>query len=185
MTDDLDVMLKNLDININAAVRRAAAEIGEKIQEEYEAIITKFYMSYDPKMYDRTYSLYEGAKGVGGYGKYQRQLMKNMYECGINVGAENYSGNPYAKNPPHGLDVDPSIVFPNAWDLGRHGFSSWNVRLNHMRANESGAKPWRVRRTPKNSTPPKKKMAEAFKKYDNEAYVNGVIIKHIGDLGGL
>ncbi len=107
-----------------------------------------------------------------------------MYECGIYVGAEIYSGNPYVKDPPHGLDADPSKVFPNAWDLGRHGFSSWNVRLNHMKANESGGKSWRVKRIPKNSTPPKKKMAEAFKKYDNANYVFGVITNHIGELGG-
>lgn len=185
MADEFDALLKNLEINVNTAVSRAAAEIGEKIQDEYEIVITKFYADYKPIMYERTYSLYEGAKGVGGYGKYHRQLEKNMYECGINVGAENYSGNPYVKNPPHGLDMDPSIVFPNSWELGRHGFSRYNVRKQHETATKETY--WHVKRIPQNYNKggqPRKKMDEAFKKYDNEAYVNSVIIKHIGNLGG-
>lgn len=184
MADELDVILHNLDININAAVRRAAIEIGEKIQDEYENTITQFYMAYDPIMYDRTDSLYKGSKGVGGIGKYYKQLSKNNYECGINVGAENYSGNPYVKPYPHGLEMDPSIVFPNAWDKGMHGFSSYNVRQQHKGKKKGDKSYWSVKHTPPRTAKPKSKMNKAFKKYDNAGYVFGVIEKYLGELGG-
>ena len=188
MADEFDVILKKLEVNVNTAVSRAAAEIGENIYIEFENVITKFYMDYTPVMYERTYSLIEGAKGAGGYGTYHKRLQKNMYECGINVGAENYSGNPYAKNPPHGLDMDPSIVFPNSWELGRHGFSRYSIRKHNETADDEHY--WHVRNVPVNyhyrqNGVPRKHMDNAFKKYDNESYTNGVIIKHIQDLGGL
>lgn len=185
MADDFDFILKDLSINVNAAVRRAAVEIGEEIQNEYEIAITKFYSDFDPNMYDRTYSLYEGSKGVGGLGVYQRQLSKNMYECGINVGPENYSYNPYVKPYPHGLEMDPSIVFPKAWDSGIHGFTSYTVNMQHKNASKD--KYWKIKRKsiPKKSSPPKKIMDVAFKKIDNQGHCEQVIIKHMQGLGGL
>lgn len=186
MADEFDALLQNLNINLNTAVRRAAVEIGEKIQDEYETAITNFYADYDPQLYDRTYSLYEGAKGIGGYGTNIKQLAKNMYECGITVGAENYSYNPYSKPYPHGWDADPSMVFPNVWDLGRHGFSSYNVRKAHAGKDKNDPKYWKIKKSsvPKNSTPPKRVMDQAFKKYDNQDYVFGVLKKYISEIGG-
>ena len=187
MADEFDAILKDINININTAVKKAAQEIGTKIQDEYEIAITNFYMAYSPILYERTYSLYEGAKGVGGYGKYQKQTSKNEYDCGINVGAENYSGNPYTTPYPHGLEMDPSIVFPNAWDKGRHGFSSYNVRIKNKDKVRDDPNYWKIKKkhVPQNSTPPKQTMNYAFKKIDNYDYCTGLILKYLAAAGGI
>ena len=116
----LDAIVQDVEMNVNAGIRRAAVKIGTMIQEGYEIAITAFYSDFSPIMYDRTYSLYEGAIGVGGYGVYYKQLEKCSYECGIRVGGEYYSYDPYVKEPPHGLALGPGDIFPNAWQ-GDHG----------------------------------------------------------------
>lgn len=185
MNGDFDFILKNVEINVNTAVRRAAVEIGDLIHKDFIVAINKFYNSYKPKVYSRTYSLYQGEKGVGGRQIYQRQLSKNNYECGIYVDASNYMGNPYIKNPPHGLEMDPSIVFPSAWDKGVHGFTSHTITLQHRNASKENY--WHIRRNsaPPKDTPPSRRMKDSFKKIDNYGFVSGVIGKYIKSLGGL
>ena len=161
------IKIKNLDVSVGWAVRRAGQEIGEAIQEIFETAITKFYMAYPPRVYDRTYSLYEGAIGAGGRGIYIKKSGQYGYDCGIEVGSEFYSYNPYVKNPPHGLEMSPERVFPEAFDRGVHGFTSYSLKRPKDDKWRS-----RIRRSaPPKSSPPVKYLKSEFKKIDNADYV--------------
>lgn len=175
---NMKIVIKNPDVTVGWPIRNVAREIGEKIQGDFEAAITKFYIGYSPKLYERTYSLYEGAIGVGGRGKYINKVGKYAFECGIEVGAEFYSGNPYVKNPPHGRDMSPDIVFPSAFDKGIHGFTTYTIGAVHKNQ-VKGDKYWKMPRAsaPRKTTPPKTLLNMSFKQVNNQEYIYGKVFE--------
>lgn len=178
------IELKNIEINLNTAVQHAAKEIGEEIQDIYETAITKFYGSYSPRMYKRTYSLYEGAKGVGGYGVFQKRISKYNYDCGITVDPSNYSSDPYVKDPPHGLEMTVENVFERSFAKGIHGFTS--KERSKMNADKRKGDYGYLKQAPKKlSPPPLNNMNLKFKQIDNFNYVFGKLEAAIDSLGGL
>lgn len=184
MANTPKIVIKNLDTKLGWCLRRTANEIGTRIQDDFEKAITKFYMDYEPTWYDRTYSLYEGAVGVGGRGKYIKKSGKYGYDCGIEVGSEFYSYNPYVKDPHHGKEMSPDEVFPNAFEYGRHGFSSYTMRVVHKNQSKD-AKWWRLKKKhiPKVSTPPIKSLNASFKQVDNSNYVFEKLYQAFEDAG--
>lgn len=178
------IVIKNLDVNIGAALGKAAREIGEKIQDQYESAITKFYMSYSPKVYDRTYSLYEGAIGIGGRGVYVKKSGKYGYDCGIDVGPENYSYDPYIKDPLHGKQMSVGEVFPQAWEKGVHGFTTGTVAKVH-KTQSKDTKWWSIKHknVPPKSQPPIRIMDASFKDIDNAEYVFGKLYSALDSAG--
>ena len=178
-----DITLRgSIEANVNAAVRRVAVVIGNEIHEAYNTAINNFYSDYSPRIYDRTGALKDqGAKGVGGRDKNYKQLFKGCYEAGITVGPENYEGNPYEKPYPHGLEMNPSIVFPMAFERGIHGFTKVTVsRYNKDKSKGNGY--WFVRKKsrPKKSSSPKKEVRAKFEEITDSDRVIGMIKKELG-----
>lgn len=178
------IVIKNLDANLNIAIRNAAREIGEKIYSAFGNSVTKFYASYSPNWYDRTYALLKQSyMGVGGKDVFYKKSGRYGYNCGLGVGAENYSGNPYEKDPHHGAYMTPDIVFPMAWDKGIHGFNTYTIRKVH--ADKTREYYWRLNRkyVPKNSKPINSIMRTAMKEIDNAEYIYEVLYNALDAVG--
>ena len=97
----------------------AAYEISFEIEKAYESAIDAFYASYTPRLYDRSYSTYEGSDSHSNYKKHipETKDMKeigNIIEAtaGIKVSSE-YVNAPY-KDP-----ID--YVFERTYLRGIHG----------------------------------------------------------------
>ena len=185
------IIIKNLDVKLGWCLRRAAKEIGEKIHEEYDKAIKHFYDSYERKTdrygrywYERTYSLYKGAFGVGGRNVFMKKSSRYGYDCGLEVGHEFYDGNPYEKNPPHGKEMTPEIVFPDAFNLGRHGFSSYTVGKVHKNQSKNNGW-WKITKksVPQNTTPPIKLFNASFKQINNGDYIFDKLYKALDEAG--
>lgn len=160
------ILIKNL-VNVETAVKRVAVKIGDQIQDAYESAITKFYSDYSPHIYERTYSLYEGSKGVGGYGVNYKKTGKFMFDAGINVDPSNYSGDPYVKSPPHGLAMSVDEIFSRSFEKGIHGFTSYE-RSQYNKDKKKGDWNYMKWSAPKKSSPPINKMNADFKKIANQ-----------------
>lgn len=165
------IKLKDGGKPLGWAMKDAANHIGNKIGAEYENAINVFYRSYYPARYERTDSLYQGEMGVGGKKIYHTQIGKYAHDCGLEVGPEFYDGNPYEKNPHHGLHMYPMFVFPLAFFQGIHGFSAYYTR--GLKNKETENNWWKT--TPPKTTPPERILNKRFRKIDNANYVYGIV----------
>lgn len=128
---DLDLVDVEELINIyDKALSMLAQEVGEAIQEGFNYSISTFYSAYHPDWYDRTESMFSFSSGYSnsaGWEPLYKRKGKLKYEAGITVGPENVKGNPYEKNPKHGLDVNAEWVFDVSYMKGIHGFNRQNI----------------------------------------------------------
>ena len=130
---DIEEITKELD----NALAKVAAEVGMEIQMGFVRAINRFYNSYGPRSYDRTGALFQQSSASDGgilaggsdFSKTWKRNGELSYEAGITVGPSNVSGNPYKKNPRHGLDVDPDFVYNISYMRGIHGFNRADLKF--------------------------------------------------------
>ena len=90
--------IKRLEHLGKAKASYLAEEASQNLTKKYVSLIDLFYNTYTPKMYDRTYGLYDSFRKFNKNGK-------NVYMGGVIVSAE--------KMNDYEADLNPYEVFPN------------------------------------------------------------------------
>lgn len=119
--------IAEIENKFDRVLSMTADDVGFQIEQAFETAISKFYSDYDPSSYDRTDSMFLLSSGYNDYSTLSKKNGKFRYEAGIRVSPDNVPGNPYAKNPRHGIPVDPAFVFDVSYLKGIHGFNRKNV----------------------------------------------------------
>jgi hypothetical protein len=137
MAKKIDLNVENLVITTNQMIKHVANDVGIKLGEAYKTSIQKFYKDYPLKSrsknkkglssYRRTYSLFKGVMGVGGFETYYKQEKTNCYTAGIFVDAMFIPGDPYIKRPPHGLIPVKAEIFERSFSSGIHGYTKSEI----------------------------------------------------------
>lgn len=149
----LKTLEKNIDRIAEEIADKMAYEIGYKIENAYEHIIDEFYSDYEPKYYDRTFSLYTASSAYGDYSRLivskKKKDSQISYKVGIYVSSDNILDNPY-------ID-DKDWVFNRAFKEGIHGFSK----------DDKGSR--KFSNIPPKTTPsPKQQMDEWFQEFKKD-----------------
>lgn len=181
-----NLILDDITVNINTAVKKAAEEIGLKLADAYKYTAQWFYKDYDGTgnndysrslrkysgfvgSYDRTYSLFTALEGVAGKGKYHKQIKKNYYKCGIRVGSEFMDGDPYIGQH-HAKSmmgvVTAQWVFDRFFDKGIHGYTAAEYHALNRRHNYTLNWP----EINKMSPSPQKMMKDKYKEITRDVY---------------
>lgn len=131
---------EEIEKKFNKAVRELAENVAEQIEIEYGRVISGFYndrvFPYNtdpsrPLRYSRTFSLYEASNandGINSPGVIES--IGDGYLSGIEVTANNISGNPYRANK--------GWVFGRAYYYGIHGFNKKTITKIKMRRKKQG-----------------------------------------------
>lgn len=173
--------LDDFEKDVDLAVRDFATEIGEKIKMAYVNSIDYFYNQYEPSSYKRTWNLETSYIGVGGKKKYKRNYKrKNYYLCGIFVGDEYISGEPYLKR--YGRQMYKSEVFERSWLKGIHGFNITDVRsANKGMTKEQYKYRWNPKTIPETTRPaPAINFKKDFRSITDRASIRKQLLEKVG-----
>lgn len=122
MSTPLDYIVEEQKQKLKNALPKAAKEIGHALGAKFISTVSEFYNQYDPRIYKRTYGVYDFGYGVGGKRRYV-QKSGDRYSCGLRVDPSFMSGNPYAKS--HGwTDISPSDIYYISFVGGLHGYDA-------------------------------------------------------------
>lgn len=119
MIIDTEKILKQFD----AALAAVSYEVGFEIEKAFENAIQEFYDDYPNPLYRRTGYMFYLSDGYADNSLLSNRLGDYQYEAGIEVSPLNVPGNPYEKNPHHGLHVTPRFVYNISYMRGIHGFN--------------------------------------------------------------
>lgn len=174
---------------VKLASQETAQELGEEIQEAYEVSVEKFYDSYKPSIYERTYSLAKASSGYRGgtfgIGSLRKMYEEkgNIYEAGItiNPAAPHYSNKItfYCLDPENDYTetlgvVNNVEVFNNAFIRGIHGFNQ--TYYDRFFSSNQVLVP-NFGRIPEDSTPIKTMLDRRFSKISDHSHIDKVFSK--------
>lgn len=163
--------------NVFQAVRSAAQEIGDDIEQAFEDVIQAFYDDYSPTWYRRTDSLWYASSsyGNGFLRRNSSDIVPTLrgdsgntisYEVGIKVSGSNYGFNPYVRfNGDRPSWLTPDWVFDRAFYKGIHGFSQGSVWKHNKGMSKDSY--WRPVTVPHRMSPtPETLMNRKFKQIE-------------------